>query len=193
MESSTRLSSTSTAKNFKYKYTNIEKCSRARVGYRKKSLSTSTLTNLANEQFLSCNSSKFVAKTYTNTFFQCVRCWEGASIYLRVLLAVVCHRKFILFVSLLLLAKANCTRVGLHGAFFDLVHWPSSTSTNRVPGVASTSTPKVVLEYEYSRLLEYSITAPDLIKLFKVFFKISQSLWFSALKFVQSSRLNSAY
>ena len=40
-------------------------------------------------------------------------------IYLRVLLAVVCYRKFILFVNLLLLAKAKCTRV--LGAFFDRV------------------------------------------------------------------------
>ena len=32
------------------------------------------LQNLAKEQFLSCNSSKFVAKTQTNTLFQCLGC-----------------------------------------------------------------------------------------------------------------------
>ena len=69
--------------------------------------STSTVKKFEQEYFYKFSKRKLeqlkvCRKNINDTFFQCLGCWEGASIYLRVLLAVVCYQKFILFVSLVL-------------------------------------------------------------------------------------------
>ena len=47
--------------------------------YRKK-VRVRVLLQVQQKKFLTCNSSKSVAKTYTNMFFQCVGRWEGAQL-----------------------------------------------------------------------------------------------------------------